>query len=119
MAPVKLSPEVRKEIRTLYTSGEYSYSQLAAKYNVSINTISRCVNDPTGEKTREENRRYYQENAKEINLRAIAVNKEFRIKLNRNSDAEMIEFLESKENLRQYILGLIKEDMKKQNRPID
>lgn len=115
MAPVKLSPEVRKEIRTLYTSGEYSYSQLAAKYNVSINTISRCVTDPTGEKTREENRRYYQENAKAINQRSIVANKEFRLKLNRKIDAEIIEFLENKENFRQYILALIKEDMKNSN----
>ena len=114
MATLKLPPEIREEIQALYATGNYSYGQLAAKYGVSINTISRCINDPTGEKTREENRRYYQENAKAINLRTIAANKEFRLKLNRKSDREIIEFLESKENFRQYILGLIKEDMNKQ-----
>lgn len=114
MATIKLPPEVQEKIRELYATGGYSYSQLAAKYGVSINTISRCINDPTGEKTREENRRYYQENAKAINQRAIAANKEFRLKLNRKTDAEMIEYLESKENFRQYILGLIREDMNKQ-----
>ena len=119
MATLKLPHEIRDEIRALYATKNYSYAQLSAKYGVSINTISRCINDPTGEKTREENRRYYQENAKAINQRAIAANKEFRLKLNKNTDTAIIEFLESKDNFRQYMLGLIKEDMNKQNETSD
>lgn len=113
MPQIKLSETQREEIRELYATGEYPYSYLAHKYDVSINTISRCVNDPTGEKTRRENRDYYHENAQMINRKVAAANKEFRLKLNKNIDGDVIEFLESKHNIRQYLLGLIKADMKK------
>lgn len=39
--------------------------------------------------------------------------RQFVLKLNRKNDGDMIDFLEKKDNVRQYLIGLIREDMEK------
>lgn len=114
MAPKpKLSAQEKEEIRRLYKTGKHSYEKLAAMFNVNKWTIIRAVKDPEGKKTKEINTRARKNNLEKYNKTAMENNRTFRFSINRNVDPVMIAFLDAKENLRQYLLNLIKTDMEK------
>jgi len=57
------------------------------------------------------------ENQRLYNLKYIKENqRQFMIKVNRIHEPEMVAWLESKENISQYVKQLIREDMEKQSR---
>lgn len=57
------------------------------------------------------------ENQRLYNLKYIKENqRQFMIKVNRIHEPEMVTWLESKENISQYVKQLIREDMEKQSR---
>lgn len=57
----KLTVEERKEIKELYSTGNYSLNGLAKKYNVSKKTILLIVNDESAERARQYRKEHWHE----------------------------------------------------------
>lgn len=55
---VKVTQEQRKEIRELYSTGNYSWNSLSALYGVDRSRIGQIVNPRIGERVKQRNAEY-------------------------------------------------------------
>lgn len=83
-------------------------------YGVCAMTIERIINDPDGSRYREQKSERAKNSRSQLNKYRRENNKQIIFRLHKQKDAELIAFIESKENIRQYLCKLIKEDMEKE-----
>lgn len=103
---MRISDEIRNQIKKDYATGRYSYASLAAKYGVSGTSIGRIVNPDYYNrdlvKTRIRQRTYEQPKP------SYAVNLRFYDK-----DQALIDKVKAEPNTQQYLKDLIAADIKK------
>lgn len=115
MGRSKLSSSDKDNIRKLYKSGE-TIPALMEKYGVTYNTIKRVVNPELYAKHVKQVTLYNKRNSKGINQKREMAFRRFSFTMNRDSDAPIIEALEGKGNITQYIRDLIYADISKKKK---
>lgn len=105
---MRVSDEIREQIKRDYASGFHSHRSLGDKYGVSRTTIARILNPDYVEREREANRIRMQ--SYEQPKPAYMVSLRFY-----ENDQTLIDKVKSVDNMQQYIKSLIAEDIKKEN----
>lgn len=103
---MRISEDVKKQIREDYSTKKYSYAALAVKYGVSGTSIGRIVNPEYQEREREASR--IRQRSYEQPKPAYSLNIRFYDK-----DKALIEKVKSTQNIQQYIRDLIAADIEK------
>ena len=104
---MRIKEEIRKKIIEDYSTGQYSYASLAAKYGVSGTSIGRIVNPEYEEREREKSR--IRQRSYEQPKPKYMVNLRFSEK-----DQALIDKIKSVDNIQTYVKNLIREDIKKE-----
>jgi len=107
----KLNEQQRSEIYELRHKLGVPYKDLAQQYGVSFQTIQRICEPDVYEKHKQALKKYQQENAQAISEKRTHTIRHFHLLLQKESDAEMIKFLEDQENINKYLRDLIQKDM--------
>ena len=107
----KLSDAERKEIRRLNEEEGISYAALAVRFDVSYPTISRICNPDKYEEQKKRNIESNRKNMKKILRQRKESQRVFSITLTRSKDSDMINHLDSKDNVSGYLKSLIRKDM--------
>ena len=111
----KIPVEAHEQIQKLNEAG-MSYAALAAEYNVDARTISRICKPEKYNKEKERMRQYYKGSSTSIINTRKENQRVFRLVLSRSKDGDIISFLESKENINDYLRTLIRSDMEQTNK---
>lgn len=105
-----LTDAERKTVITMRNAG-VPYAVIAARFNVSSNTIIRVCKPELYARQLETNRKYNTANAAALDARKRATTKRFSFFLNLSRDKDIIEHLASQENLTGYLRDLIRKDL--------
>jgi len=109
--PAKLTEKEKALIRNLYEQG-LPQRALAARFDVSKQTITRICNPEYAERQREMNRKYQAENGKQIRAQRAETSKTYRFILHTVNDAPVVEQLNKQKNVSGYIRQLVLQDIK-------
>lgn len=112
MGRSKLTEENKDEIRQLSKEG-YSLAALAAKFDVSKQTIHRTLNPDYYTRTLEQSKEYQRTNAKQLRKKRAKSIRDYRLAFSYKNDAAVIERLDKEENVNDYIRNLVTDDIKK------
>ena len=104
----KLSLEAQAEVREKYASGNYTIRTLALEYGVSHTTIGRIIKPENYKKEKEKNR------IRMKNADYSTSTKSISFKFNTETDAPVIEKLESVPNRHDYLRQLILSDIQQE-----
>lgn len=110
MGRSKLTEADKEEIRKLSKEG-YSGVALAAKYDVSRQTIQRVLNPDYYAKTLEQAKEYQKENGKRIRRHRTNTRRDYYLSFNVVQDASVVKQLDKQENLNDYIRNLVTDDI--------
>ena len=106
----KLSDEAREEAIKLRKKG-LSYVAIAERYGVDYRTIYRICEPEKYTQEKIKNRQYNKNCSKAILNTRKENQRLFRLSLTRSTDGDIIEHLESKDNMSDYLRMLIRKDM--------
>lgn len=109
-----LTDEEKELIRKLHKDG-MPYTALAARYNVSSATIMRACRPDIYEQHKAAVKNYNAINSREIYERRKTNSKRYALSLHLVNDADIIEHLDSQENVQGYLRELIQKDIEDQN----
>lgn len=107
----KLMDDQKAAIEAVHDTG-VPYTALAVQYGVSVATILRVCRQDTYERQKTANRRYQAANIKKITETRKVTHQNYRLSFHANSDSEVIERLNSQENVTDYIRQLVLRDIK-------
>lgn len=107
----KLMDDQKAAIEAVHDTG-VPYTALAVQYGVSVATILRVYRQDTYERQKAANRRYQAANIKKITETRKVTHQNYRLSFHANSDLEVIERLNSQENVTDYIRQLVLRDIK-------
>lgn len=110
MRSKKLTDEQISEIRKERSEHNTSFSILAKKYDVSANTILRICNPDKYINHLNSNKIYQEQNKEKIKDNKRTNYTRFQLLFHKINDAEVIEKLNSQNNVTEYIKTLIKKD---------
>ncbi len=110
MSKGKLSEKDKKKIRRLSKEG-YRPSALAAMFNVSTTTIHRVKNPVYYDNVLESSKEYQRNNATRIRRDLAKKRRNFMLSFSLENDADVIERLEAKANVNDYIRTLVRNDL--------
>lgn len=114
----KLSDAQRSEIVKLHDEEGVPFAELAVRYGVNWRTIARICRPEKYVAEKERNAEYSKRNAQQIWATRKQNEHVYRLVLNKNSeDRDMIEHLDTQENVSGYLRSLVREDMSKEKRP--
>lgn len=112
MGRSKLTEADKNEIRKLSKEG-YSRVALAAKYEVSRQTIQRVLNPEYYAKTLEQAKEYQKENGQRIRRYRTNTRRDYYLSFSLEQDAAVVVQLDKQENLNDYIRNLVADDINK------
>lgn len=107
---MRISDEIREQIRKDYATGKYTYRALAAKYGISYTSIGRILIPEYEEREREKNRIRQRERTYDQPKAIYKMNVSFYAQ-----DQPLVDKVKSVYNIQEYIKGLISSDIKKEN----
>ena len=108
----RLSDKSRAEIRALRQQG-HTNKALAIQFGVSEQTIIRICRPDLYEKNLESNKRYQNKNSKQIYQACKANSKTYKLELHKINDADIINYLDSRDNVQGYLRSMIVNDIEK------
>lgn len=109
----KLTDEQKLEIRKLNAEG-IPYSALAARFDVSYMTIMRICRPEHYEKQKASNREYQTRNAKQIVESRKGKYRYYRLAFNTENDKEVVQYLDARDNIQDYVRQHVIDDLKKE-----
>lgn len=109
----KLTDEQRAEIIRLYNEDKLSYKNIAALFDVNWRTISRIINPEAYEEEKKRNVEYNKKNSKQIIANQKKNTRSYHLRFTQSTEGDVIEHLDSKENLNGYLKDIIRQDMAK------
>lgn len=109
--PTKLTEKDKALIRKLYEQG-LPQRALAARFEVSKQTITRICNPEYAERQKEANRKYQAEKGEQIRAQRAETTKNYHLVLHTVNDAPVVEQLNKQENVSGYIRQLVLQDIK-------
>lgn len=115
MRRAKLTTSEREEIRRLHAEGSTA-AELAERYGVHYNTIKRTVDPEAYAKHLQSASQYNSKNENRIRAQRSRSLRRFGFSLHKVKDSEIIEVLNGKENITQYIRDLIADDLERELR---
>jgi len=110
-APKKLTDEQREEVRRLNKAGQ-SYAALAARYNVSFNTILRICRPEVYEDVKKKNLEISKRGSSTERFMKTRkeTQKRYELVLSKTADEHLIDFLSTKESVNGYLKQLVQDD---------
>ena len=109
--PSKFTEEQKETIRKLHFEADVPYRDLALQYEVSFNTILRICEPETYKKHLAASKEYQKVNIKAIAAQRANSLRKFSLALSKQNDSDIIEYLEGKDNVSQYLRDLVYNDM--------
>ena len=110
----RFTEEEKAEIRQAHDAG-VPYNALAVKHGVSSATIMRVCRPELYEKQLAANRKYQADNIKKINAARKVTYKHYRLAFHADNDSAVIDHLDKKENVTDYVRHLVIDDIKSGN----
>lgn len=105
---MRINSEMRKKIIEDYKTGKYTYASLEAKYGISRTSIGRILNPEYYEREKEKNK--IRQRAYDAPPAQYTVNLRFYAQ-----EQALIDKVKASNNKQQYIKGLIKADIDKED----
>lgn len=109
--PVKLTEKDKSLIKKLRDQG-LPCTAIAARFDVSAQTIRRICNPDYYERQKESNRKYRAEKSKQIDAQRAESTRRYQIRFHTVNDAPVVEQLNKQENVADYIRNLVLQDIK-------